>query len=1625
MVQAREDGSFIFYVSDMFVEALLRVSGHGGVFIKCHADEGRPLMELLWLDAGVSLDKALEYLKDTRVMGLTESGESGRVAIFFATQGAMDELRDSSGCRGGGRTDSPAHYMFHVCEDSRAVVRVMEVASVQTATRASSSSARHLVLVELGVVFKGTPQQRTAIPVALKAFENELGVQDPVGLWDPVGFTSDGDVAAFKRSATVRKKDAEVARDICYITPEVTGKLPGFLSPSAGLKFADIPNGLAAVSKVPVAGWAQIAVYFGFVEFSGGFDDYKSGTPGDYGFKVLTSSDPAEKTKKLSAELANGRLAMMAIIGMFFQDGLTGSAWGDWANYTASPLRAFESELGVQAPVGFWDPAGFTKDGNADNFARRRQTELKHGRIAMLATMGYITPEFSKWPGYLSPTLGIKFADVPNGLAAISKVPISGWTQILLWGAYCETSQDQSPGTPGAAGDFGWKVLTSDDAETKTKKLAAELANGRLAMMAIIGMFFQDGLTGSAWGDWANYTASPLRAFESELGVQDPVGFWDPVGFTSDGDVASFKRRRSVELKHGRPGFLSPSAGLKFADIPNGLAAVSKVPVAGWAQIAAYFGFVEFSGGFDDYKSGTPGDYGFKVLTSSDPAEKTKKLSAELANGRLAMMAIIGMFFQDGLTGSAWGDWANYTASPLRAFESELGVQAPVGFWDPAGFTKDGNADNFARRRQTELKHGRIAMLATMGYITPEFSKWPGYLSPTLGIKFADVPNGLAAISKVPISGWTQILLWGAYCETSQDQSPGTPGAAGDFGWKVLTSDDAETKTKKLAAELANGRLAMMAIIGMFFQDGLTGSAWGDWANYTASPLRAFENELGVQDPVGFWDPAGFTADGSVENFKRRRQTELKHGRISMLATMGYITPEHPLDYSFGEKPGLTCIYPVQEKSQLLLSFEMLSACPVPVVPWPNLRQAPAQGVTKKLPLMSPLLQMLKLLYVLLSPGSAYQQVKNGRAPCKAVAGRLWFVSCLLDHKFVTQSRFLEACEMCKLQVLPLPYARKTVVVHVKVWILQRELEPPYAEAHMSHFGASVLRSPAMPVLLELGFTGLPVWPFGKAFAFAFASAASFRAAFEGTESRVVRQSTLRKWQVFLHHVARGLTGQRIMTMQEDQVTSADLLRKVGLDHIEVYVGVGQLRYLGHLPRLPDERVETQMLYTWLTPEHKETARKMLTTRQQLWSGLRELMLANDVDDWHQRWFSIAQQEGGSTWNSMINQWAMAAKQKATLDRAFKLTGGLQVPQIVKLHMATCKAVGGQACPTGAEGACCEGSHFLDWASYGSTSAYKKRYPVRQMSLTGVACSGNPRAEELRVKGQSGALPGQAAKKPFQRAGATSLDRVLCAVNIVFVLFSDQLQQGMEKQSLLWDQSKPELGAGGSGSPQEAFKTLEAMDVDVDLNVAAGGCTGTAVATTPGYPRLCGVRYYDEAGDLSAYNNLLTRMFCKGKGSAGTAGVKRQSESPGQGGSVLTRVKGWQAGQEDRVGVTCFDIVRAYTRVCRTALWELLTRMGVPDEFLAVLRALHDHTRFMVFVHNGYSEAVIGDTEYADDTALIGYGHWAPPGAGDPGEFGGLLADDSAAAAAAMEDMFPECQVKAELYELVLHDLVS
>ena len=52
----------------------------------------------------------------------------------------------------------------------------------------------------------------------------------------------------------------------------------------------------------------------------------------------------------------------------------------------------------------------------------------------------------------------------------------------------------------------------------------------------------------------------------------------------------------------------------------------------------------------------------------------------------------------------------------------------------------------------------------------------------------------------------------------------------------------------------------------------------------------AFENELGAQAPLGFFDPLGLVADGDKEKFDRLRYVEIKHGRICMLGVVGYLT---------------------------------------------------------------------------------------------------------------------------------------------------------------------------------------------------------------------------------------------------------------------------------------------------------------------------------------------------------------------------------------------------------------------------------------------------------------------------------------------------------------------------------------------------------------------------------------------------------------------------------------------------------------------------------------------------------------------------------------------------------------
>ena len=50
-----------------------------------------------------------------------------------------------------------------------------------------------------------------------------------------------------------------------------------------------------------------------------------------------------------------------------------------------------------------------------------------------------------------------------------------------------------------------------------------------------------------------------------------------------------------------------------------------------------------------------------------------------------------------------------------------------------------------------------------------------------------------------------------------------------------------------------------------------------------------FEETIGAQPPLGFWDPLGLLNDADQDRFDRLREVETKHGRISMLAILGHL----------------------------------------------------------------------------------------------------------------------------------------------------------------------------------------------------------------------------------------------------------------------------------------------------------------------------------------------------------------------------------------------------------------------------------------------------------------------------------------------------------------------------------------------------------------------------------------------------------------------------------------------------------------------------------------------------------------------------------------------------------------
>lgn len=154
-----------------------------------------------------------------------------------------------------------------------------------------------------------------------------------------------------------------------------------------------------------------------------------------------------------------------------------------------------EEMAGITAPCRFFDPIGFFKAADAKRRGYYREAELKHGRLGMIAALGFLAGE----------TLGPVFGDPNPGPAvnlvgqALPGAPKAFWGAVVVLVSLTELGMINTQKQAGRApGDFGWDPLNlkPEDPQEWMAIQNKELNNGRLAMLGAAGIIANELVTG-------------------------------------------------------------------------------------------------------------------------------------------------------------------------------------------------------------------------------------------------------------------------------------------------------------------------------------------------------------------------------------------------------------------------------------------------------------------------------------------------------------------------------------------------------------------------------------------------------------------------------------------------------------------------------------------------------------------------------------------------------------------------------------------------------------------------------------------------------------------------------------------------------------------------------------------------------------------------------------------------------------------------------------------------------------------------------------------------------------------------------------------------------------------------
>lgn len=380
--------------------------------------------------------------------------------------------------------------------------------------------------------------------------------------------------------------------------------------------------------------------------------------------------------------------------------------------------------------VDKWDPLNLAS--SDAKMERYTAVEIKHGRVAMIACLGYALPEFFHFPGC---------EGFENGLGAFSTLPIEGWVQLIAFiGAHEVLVKPRAGGLGSFDLGLGTELLEGISEDELDRRQTVERNNGRLAMIGIWGIVVQEYM----------FSKTPIAMFRSE-------GWW---GSSVDWFI------KDIPICQEGPTFCA----VKTAKRGPGLTAMQSNRAAR-SQVTAMRA---------------------KLYYSEAAEEPRTRMSTSMPF----------LYHPEHLDGWVGGE---------KGFD-------PIGWSDsmPVYYL-----------RECELKHGRVCMLAALGWMATDLGvRFPGDMFQTISTVEAHdkmVEAGLmqpflATIAVCEVyGGW----LWrkGMFQEIQRD--------AGDFflGKNFLPKDEDKAREMKLK-ELENGRLAMVAFSGMCTQAVLTGKTF-------------------------------------------------------------------------------------------------------------------------------------------------------------------------------------------------------------------------------------------------------------------------------------------------------------------------------------------------------------------------------------------------------------------------------------------------------------------------------------------------------------------------------------------------------------------------------------------------------------------------------------------------------------------------------------------------------------------------------------------------------------------------------------------------------------------------------